>query len=228
MLSRFSNLRNQVLSVHPTRVLTGQLANTTKIGRFARLLRLEILEKDNQMSLVVFGDNLIGKSIKAMCIAREGFDDDETFATLPASTMLRITPRIINPTVLQRDLVSIEYRIVPDRVETSSAIPYLDIPVSETISHEKLARKLHSIYLKNSADTFTVRCKGYTAAAVIVKALGLFNQRVTSHQLTSLVRSDGSGSNRILIFEVSIVDNDSQGYPQFFSYRYRKHKHARI
>ena len=204
-------------------VLTGQLANSTKIGRFAKLLHAEIIEKRHRMNLVVFGDNLIGKSIKALCIAREGFDD------LPkgqseSNSVLSVLPRVVDSPAKQREnVVALEFEIA---TRSGPAVqpnnPPFEISVSSNTDHEVLARKLHSMYLTKSVDSFVLRCMGYSSAATIVKALGLFNQRVHSHKLHSSIRTEsvpdvymrGSRTSsdrslRAIVFEVVVLDDSS-------------------
>ena len=212
---------------HPsnTPMLTGQLSNSTKIGRFAKLIRAEIVEKHHQMSLVVFGDNLIGKSVKALCIAREGFDDTSINQTSDDIAVPSIVPRLVDSPAKQRqDVVSMEFLISArsEAVPDSTRITPTEISVSSNTDYEVLARKLHSMYMNQAVDSFTLRCMGYSSAATIVKALGLFNQRVGSHHLHSTIRTESvpdaymrgsrrppDRSLRAIVFEVVVLENTS-------------------
>ena len=208
----------------PQPILTGQLANSTKIGRFAKLLRAEIVEKRGMMNLVVFGDNLIGKSVKALCIAREGFHDTETSPGCISDLVLSVVPCVVDSPAKQReDVISLEFLISTRQNQFADPKSQpVELSVSSNMDYETLARKLHAMYLKKSADSFVLRCMGYSSAATIVKALGLFNQRVDSHKLHAAIRTESvpdsymRGSNkpsdrslRAIVFEVVVLDNTS-------------------
>ena len=223
MFRRYLSRQYVVASSLPhSQVLTGQFANSTKIGRFAKLLNAEILGKRQRMSLVVFGDNLIGKSVKSMCIAREGFNDS-SLKDPAINPLLCFKPTIINsPDKLRENIVSVEFIISTCEKLPESQYPPIHMQISSSLDHEDLAKKLHSLYLNGSVDSFELRCMGYLASATVVKALGLFNQRVHSHKLRACIHTEpvpnkylrrGTStlgeSLRAIVFNVAVLDDPS-------------------
>jgi len=173
-----------ILSLNTLRsfaTLTGQISNTTKIGRLAKMLESEIiLKKSNTMKFSAFGDNLIGKTVKAICISQEGFNSGV------ARGSLQVTPEFLESDEKIRDSIpSIELLIKADEPHYPPHRDVVVINVSSSTSYTALAKQIHEVYKRE--DYYQVRCMGYSQCATVIKALALFNKNVESHRLVTRI-----------------------------------------
>jgi hypothetical protein len=223
MFRRYLFKQNVVTSpLQPLTIMTGQLANTTKIGRFAKVIRSEIVVKHQRMNLVVFGDYLIGKSVKAMCIAREGFQENSMDSQNPIPILSFLPTIIDSPEKTRANVVSVEILISSCDKHPEPRHRPIHMNISSKLDHEELAKKLHTLYLNGSVDSFVLRCMGYLSSATVVKALGLFNQKVVSQKLHASIRTEPVPSKylrrepnsvgeslRAIVFEIVVLAQPS-------------------
>jgi hypothetical protein len=203
-------------------LLTGQISNTTKIGRLAKMIDSELISKThNEMKFTVFGDNLIGKTIKAVCIGQEGFRGGAGRSSLQIIPSMIDTEEKIRPNITSIQLM------IKSKIQTEKT-GYI-INVSGTTSHSALAKRLHELYMKEEVEIFTIRCMGYRQSATVIKAIALFNSNVSRHQLVTTVQTENvpnmylrisddetatqpeesNKSLRAIVFNVRVVDRSS-------------------
>lgn len=178
---------------------TGAISNETKIGRLAKMLQTEILMKENvAMDFSAFGDNLIGKTVRAMSLASsEGRD-------------LQFAPFLFETAIKERaSIPSMRFLIRP---AVAAAEPVRTVlKVSAVATADTLGKRMHALYLQN-VNKFTLRCVGDTQSAKSVLAMAIFNQKVESHKLQAALsnelvpdRSGDGKSIRAILLHVHVL-----------------------
>jgi len=167
---------------------------------------------NQKFDFLAMGDQLISQTAQAMSMAQDSPFDDET-VPLGAETKLRFTPYPLKKAHSRNGLPCI--RLLLDRGDVGlNGVDYgRPITVSSNSDPEKLAERLHRIYLTNE-DRFMLRCIGSTSSTAI-RSLAHFNEKIVSHRLagwlsSELIRDTRAGpdfkkNTRVLLFHVDVV-----------------------
>ena len=167
---------------------TGAISNDTKVGRLAKMLRFEVLNRNEIFSFTAFGANLIGKTVKAASIAQTSSFDDANSA-IPADRKIMLTPfNFDSDEKLRASIPSVQFIISSDeRADDRDVSP--EIKVASRSTAEIIAQRIHTMYLK-SQNRFTLSCVGDEQAAIAAEAMAIFNARVESHKLAAWISNE--------------------------------------
>jgi hypothetical protein len=199
---------------------TGRISNTSSIGRIAKMFRSEVLEKNHKFEFHAFGDNLIGRTIKAFSIAQNSPFDNTSFE-IPKDHKLVFMPfSFETPSKRLSDIPSIRFLINCGARELKEARDST-IKVSSSSLSDEIAERMHQLYLKKSKDHFVLRCVGDNQASTVVQALAKFNENVDSHKLSAWISNELVHDTRkvegrmlrVIQFHVDVVGKDFVSMP---------------
>ena len=203
----FPTLRR--LCQNSTKYVTGSVSHDTKVGRLAKLIACESREPNRVFDFVALGEELIGKTVKAICMAQElSFPE---IAGPVVSKNLRIVPYDFPAVGKLRPVPAV--RFIVDSIEfVKSESRFSDIRVSTRSEPEDLAKKLHDLYMRQQSDSFHLRCMGYNASTKVIRSMTIFNQNVSEHKLAATISSElvsdsskPESSLRVVLFRVFVI-----------------------
>ena len=199
---------------------TGQISNDTKVGRLANMFHHEVLLKKEVFNFSAFGDNLIGRTIKALSIAQD-FSRD---VRVPGK-ILFLPILFDTPSKRRGDIPSVRFIIQPGDSNNDVFRSDKVIKIASTAVPDSIAKDMHDMYMKNM-NLFTLRCIGETQCGKAVLSMAEFNKNVNSHKLWAWMshelvpdsfRSNGS-TIRSMVFNVEVVKTEETKIsPEIFS-----------
>jgi hypothetical protein len=205
-----------------TAIQTGKVSHTTKTGRLAKMFRTEILSQGKSFDFAAFGNQLMGKTVKALSIAQESnFDDLAPLAN--KDTKIVFTPYVHDtPAKNRADVFSVRLLIQPSVVSSVESDSNRTVMmVSSTTDPLKLGKRIHDSYLR-SQNAFMLKCLGGQQTAIALQAMAMFNEKVASHKLRSYLSTEevrdthGQEFTRIrgIVFHVDVVPSESVALPE--------------
>lgn len=197
-------------------VRTGKLSNTSSIGKVAKMFRSEVLEKNQKFNFYAFGDNLIGRTIKAFSIAQNS-EFDNAITQLPKDHKLQfIALHYETPSKRRSEIPSIRFVISSGTRQAKDNLKETILKISSTTISDDLAARIHHLYLNQAKDSFILRCVGDNQASIVVQALAKFNEHVDSHKLSAWISNELIHDTRkvegrmlrVIQFNIDVVGKD--------------------
>jgi len=195
---------------------TGQISNETKVGRLASMFHHEVLHKNETFDFTAFGEQLIGRTAKALSIAQDFSPDINIPGQIMFVPYLFDTPNKRRGEIPSARFIIFSQQHKSERVDDSVE----EIRIASTSVPESVAKTLHHFYLKK-VNHVKLRCVGETPCSKAVIAMALFNENVKDHKLAAWLSNerinDGYRSNdraiRAIVFNVCVLKTNETLLP---------------